>query len=307
MWRWAILASLAALVAVACVEVRLVPGGSSSSTSGAGGAPTSSSAMGGLGGAGGAGGGTASCSCDALDVVLVIDNTSSIENNIFELVSVFLQLDEYVQQISERACSFHYGVITAKAKDDQPDPECHQLGSLSYTNADNEECIPGRRFATEQDPLLDVVACFATPGAENDGNERLLESLVNGISDPSFTDPGGCNVDFFRPNAPLIVLMLTDIDDVGSDIDDDFQPDMPSDWHDALVAARGGDPSKVAALGLIPPASGDDCEGGFAPRLHSFLSAFPDGLHNSANVCDTNTTEVRDKVLGLADQVCPIP
>lgn len=305
MWRWALIACLAALVGAACVEVRLVPAGDGSSSGGAGGATTSSTST---TGGGGTGGSPKTCGCDQLDVLMVIDNSSSLQDNIIDLVNVFFVLDEYVAEIAERACSFHFGVVTGTAKDDQPDPECNVLGGLSYTDASGQVCLEGKRFLTSDDPVLDLASCFVTTGSTGDGNERIMEAMVKATTDPTLIGPGGCNEGFGRPDAPLILLFIADLDDNRSDIDNNLLPDDPQAWYDAVVASRGGDASKVVAVGLVPPGGGGAlCEGALAPRIEAFFDAFPDGQKNTANICDTDTVEVRDKVLALADRVCPVP
>jgi len=305
MWRWALLTCLAALVAAACVEVRLVPGGTPSN--GGGGAGTTSSST--AGGSGGTGGTTPSCGCDELDALLIIDNTDSLlEDNIVPLLSVLVNLSDYVVELASRTCSFHFGVTSAVAKTNQPDAACNVLGALSYSDADGTECVPGERFMTDPDTIVENATCFVQTGSANDGNERLMQAMVTAVSDPTLIGPGGCNEGFLRPEAPLLLLFISDRDDDNSDIDGNLQPDDPQAWYQAAVDAKGGDASKVVAMGLLPPgANGEPCEGGLAPRFESFFNAFPTGQQQTADICNVGATEVQTKMENLADLVCPLP
>ncbi len=306
MWRWALIACLAALVGAACVEVRLVPGGSSSSSGGAGGTSATSTST---NGGGGTGGTPRVCGCDELDVLLIIDNSDSLlDDNVVPLLSVLVNLSDYIVDLASRTCSFHFGVTSAVAKTNQPDPACNVLGALSYSNAGGQECVPGERFMTDPQTIVENATCFVQTGSANDGNERLMQAMVAAIADPTLNGPGGCNDGFLRPNAPLLLLFISDRDDENSDIDGNLQPDQPTAWYQAALAAKGNDASKLAAMGLLPPgAGGEPCEGGLAPRFEAFFNAFPTGQHDAADICNVTASEVQTKVESIADRVCPLP
>lgn len=290
-----------ALSLTACVEVVLVDASDGSGGRGGDGAAGSGAGpTGGAGGEGAGGGAGGDCGCEALDIVLAIDNTDSLDDHVVSLVQVFLQLGNQIDAVAARACSFHFGVVTSKPQGLNPAP-CQQLGAFSRVNAGGDACpLANGRFATDRDNLKDTIPCLAQTGTGADGGERLMTALLAALSDPTLNGPGGCNEGFFRPEASLLVLYL-------SDIDDTLSSGGPSDWFGALTQLNGGDASRLGALAVLPPATGSPCSGELAPRLHTFLGLHEPGQHVAANLCDLSAAEIQAAVDTLADGVCPLP
>jgi hypothetical protein len=288
----------ATLSLFACVEVTLVDPGSgggepSTSTGGTGGS-------GGEAGGGGAGGSGGACGCEALDVILAIDNTDSLDDHVQALVQVFLQIGNQIDSVASRACSFHFGVVTSTPQGNNPEP-CRGLGAFSRVNAGGEACpLENGRFATEADDLLAAIPCLAQTGTGDDGDERLMAALSAALTDPTLIGPGGCNEGFLRVEAPLLILVLSDVDDLVSS-------GTPSSWFAELVQLSDGDASRLGAMAIIPPAIGPPCAGHLAPRLHEFLALHDPDRRMSADLCNLTATEVQAAVEAIADAVCPLP
>ena len=115
--------------------------------------------------------------------------------------------------------------------------------------------------------------------------------------------PGGCNEGFLRDDAILVVTFISD--------DACYEDHLaPADWVDQVVAAKGGDPSAVVVLGILP---GDGChdspetlancdEGVAGDHWREFVAAFPHG--STANVCDGSYDTFFAEAVGLVTESC---
>jgi hypothetical protein len=56
--------------------------------------------------------------------------------------------------------------------------------------------------------------------------------------------PGGCNEGFLRPDAILVVTLISDEDDMYSEGD-------PDTWKQALLTAKADDEEAIVMLGLL--------------------------------------------------------
>jgi hypothetical protein len=157
----------------------------------------------------------------------------------------------------------------------------------------------GLRYMTQTQPnLTDTFGCAALVGAGGDGNERPIDAALQALGPQS--NAGGCQEGFLRDDAVLVVTIITDEDDDGSD-------GSASDWVDALLALKGGRQDAVVVLSLL----GDsDVDGGTctedqalgAPNLRSFTEAFDRGLWGS--VCAPTYNAFFDEAVGLIDLTC---
>jgi hypothetical protein len=302
--------SFAALLATlvfmaACVEAVLVPPPGGNGGAGGSGAATSTGA-GGVGGSGGGGG--ESCGCEELDVLLAIDNTTS-NDFLSQLIPAFAQLAGKASTLPERACSFHFGVVTSTPQLNNPDMpvNCQVFGALSSVRSDTTPCaLANGKFATEEDNLLDVVPCLAETGRQSaNGTERLMDAVFTALDDPTLNGPGGCNEGFFRPNAPLLLIVVSDIDDNGSAND-------PADWFDRLQGLDNSGVADITALGIFPNRATNGCDSGdgvqFAPRLHEFFDPFEPAKRATFDLCTANTmsTQIGAAIDAGADILCPL-
>jgi hypothetical protein len=97
----------------------------------------------------------------------------------------------------------------------------------------------------EEDPdLADTFACVGEVGTFGDGNEQPMEAMLEAVSD-DMNAAGGCNADFLRDDAILVVTFITDEEDAMK------SPGNPADWKAGLVAAKGGNTDAIVVLGLF--------------------------------------------------------
>ncbi len=189
-----------------------------------------------------------------------------------------------------------------------------ELGAGKAEDEDWNDCgFPGgRRWLDASDAdLAQDFECAARVGGYGHYDEQQAGAIVSSLSAMQ-QGSGGCNEGFLRDDAVLVFVLITDEED-GAETDAGSTGE-PQDWSDAVVAAKGGDPNNVVALGLI----GDTGEpGGLcmpftqnfedgaqnAPRLREFIAAFGNrGLEGS--VCSADYTAFFDQAVGLIDEAC---
>jgi len=189
-----------------------------------------------------------------------------------------------------------------------------ELGAGKAEDEDWNDCAfsSGRRWLDADDPQLGAqFECAAKVGGYGHYDEQQAGAIVAAL-DPSTLAAGGCNEGFLRDDAVLVFVLITDEED-GLQADAGSEGE-PADWYQAVVDAKGGDPTAVVALGLIgdtgepgglcmPVSPGWDDGAQNAPRLREFISAFgARGLEGS--VCSPDYTSFFDQAVGLIDQAC---
>lgn len=203
--------------------------------------------------------------CKNVDMLLVLDNSQSMDQWDGRLINLAFNFEEEVTGLFlGNAESFHFGVITTDAYEDNTDG-CNQLGAIArYGGAQEGPCefVEGFPFATEQDSLTEALGCMAIVG-DGDDNERPMQAMLTALS-PEFNAPGGCNEGFVREDALLVVVVITDEDDDHADVDAQGNSGSlgdPADWYEQLIAIKGGDPEAVV-VGVL---TGEDQEAGSCP------------------------------------------
>lgn len=119
------------------------------------------------------------------------------------------------------------------------------LGAGRVADVSGVDCgLPGRRWLDAADPNRDATfTCMATVGIEGEPTERPVQSLTAALGE--LAEPDGCNQGFLRPDALLIVTVISDEDDSLA------SPGEPPQWHDDMVAIKAGNPDAVVLLGLL--------------------------------------------------------
>jgi hypothetical protein len=240
--------------------------------------------------------------CKKVDLLFVIDNSGSMEDEQANLIaSVPGFIDAMAAELGDTE-GYNVGVTTSDLY--LGDISCPQEGALitktTGMGSSNAQCDPyssGLRFMTEQDDLPAKFGCAAQVGISGDGNERPMQTMLAAVS-PGISAPGACNEGFLRDDAILVVVIITDEEDdhelvgcVGM-TNVDPQPGSagePAQWFDGLVAAKGGNEKSIVVLSLVGPASGDmcptldKCTGGItgaevAQRIITFTEMFTYGF-----------------------------
>ncbi len=252
--------------------------------------------------------------CEKVDLLFVIDNSQSMENEQAALVVSFPGFVAGMRAELQEVDSYHVGVTTTDVygpfgPTDCPDmgPEiCQRRGTLVTETVDggqyasNQVCTPyveGGRYMTDQDDLDTKFACAATVGTVGCILERPIASMLGAVS-ADFNGPGGCNEGFLRPDALLVVVIITDENDQ-SDGD-------PPDWFAELVAVKGGRERNIAMLSIIiSSASVPNCSGSgnvWAEKLEMFTNMFTHGF--TGDVCAPSYDAFFNAAVSVVDEAC---
>lgn len=204
------------------------------------------------------GGSSAAPGCRSIDVLFVIDNSSSMAQQQWRLLSAFSGFVDGITDTLADVDSYHVGVVTSDAYAFNA-AGCNSLGDLvtktGGEDSANESCSPmlgDRRYATLDDDLDQAFPCMAKVGTEGSSQEQPISAAVAAL-DPDKLEPGGCNEGFLRDDAILVLVIVTDDPPFAGDLDD-AHPDGGdvADWHDAIVAAKHGDEAATVVIGFVP-------------------------------------------------------
>jgi hypothetical protein len=152
----------------------------------------------------------------------------------------------------------------------------------------------------------DHVACVAEVGVDGSGAERQAGAVVAALS-PEILAPEGCNDGFVRDDAILVVTLISDEDDA---LDSQGSGREPSQWVEAVLAAKHGDPEAMVVLGLLGDGGRpgavcpDDASGTgmYSPRLDTFVTSFP--RHVVGSVCTPNYADFFEQTVDLIKNTC---
>jgi hypothetical protein len=165
--------------------------------------------------------------CSQLDVLFVVDDSGSMANEQEKLAAA---VPGFIEQLRAFDLGFdmHIGVTTTNLEYPSNPEECRSLGAL-VSQTPMGACLDGdRSYLTQDDDIEAVFPCLFSVGVSGygAGEEYSAGAMVAALL-PSYVDvdvdawPGSyrkdtCNVDFFRPDAGLVIVLLTDEDDRSS-------------------------------------------------------------------------------------------
>lgn len=216
--------------------------------------------------------------CD-IDFLFVIDNSGSmgdIQKAIADSIPDFINT---VQNDIPELESYHIGVVSTDEGFFNSTPDnnkCKTLGGLTIHTTDlarrpaSVTCTPyasGKNFMVNEDDLGDKFKCASELGANGNGNERPMDAMRAALGD-DLTKKGGCNEGFFREDAILVVVLITDEED-DPRIADNGNPGGskggPDDWYKALRAFKKDRPEYLVVLSMVGIPEPNACEETFKP------------------------------------------
>lgn len=145
--------------------------------------------------------------------------------------------------------------------------------------ASNRDCelAGGHRYLTEeQEDFGAAFECILNVG-QTGGDQQYLGAMVKAVG-PTLNAPDGCNAGFLRPDAMLVVVLLTDFADTSS-------PGTPEGLAASLIAAKAGYVDGIVVVGILgsmeQEMGADQC--GDAPwdRTRQFVEGFPNHVLGS--------------------------
>ncbi len=129
---------------------------------------------------------------------------------------------------------------------------------------------------TQAEPdLAGRFACIAQVGAGGADDERMMRGLLNAVT-PEFNRPGRCNSGFARSDSLLVVVLITDEDDVPDQCDGtgmcrtQGSGGSSADWYAELQRHRGGSTDNVVVLSLLGQRLDNTCGAQVAARMIGF-------------------------------------
>ncbi|MCB9754779.1 MAG: hypothetical protein H6713_33000 [Myxococcales bacterium] len=198
--------------------------------------------------------------CEKMDVVLVLDNSDSMNQWDGRLFALASQFETYVGALTDDVGSVHFGVLGIDPASEREE-SCQVHGALRVDVSQGPLCAAHaqRPYLTDQD-TFDVLnlGCFIRPPSGSP-DEQPMRSLL-AATDWAMNAEGGCNEGFIRDDALLVVLLFTDEDDDHGDLQGhDGSPGDPQFWYEKLLYYKRGNADAIvvgALLGEDPLDSG---------------------------------------------------
>ncbi len=227
---------------------------------------------------------TGTTACPGVDLLFVVDDSYSMADEQANLVGSFPGFLQGIQDLVAPGRNVHVGVVTTDAYAFN-EPGCTTMGALTTrtggNDASGQTCGPfaGGRFITNGDDMAAAFSCVAQVGTSGDPKELQVAAALSAFA-PELAAPGGCNAGFRRPEAALVLVIISDEEDL------EDTPGSPESWYDDLLARTGALPEQVVVLSLIgvdkpnacPEFQWNGSEGAqLAPRLAEFTALFPHG------------------------------
>jgi hypothetical protein len=253
--------------------------------------------------------------CKKVDILFVIDDSGSMADNQASLIRSFPGFVDGMRRKLAGAQDYHIGVVTS---DDYyfNGSGCGKIGSLitktGGPKSSNMNCgpLPGptpRRYLTSEDTdLKQRFACMAQVGAGGADDERMARGLLNAIS-PSTHQKGGCNEGFLRPDSLLIIVLITDEDDVpdqceGGVCATNGSGGTPDDWFAEFKKYRPNTDG-VVVLSLLGRRGDNPCGAVPASRLMRFTNLFKTNGY-LGDICASSYDAFFEAALPLIGSVC---
>jgi hypothetical protein len=273
--------------------------------------------------------GMAADECTNVDILFVIDNSGSMADQQDSLLASFEGFVAGIEANLAFAESYHVGVIASSPYYENAEG-CTALGDLVTQTGgiESSHCVgapftSGKHYMDQTE--IDLTAkfkCVAELGVGGSDDEKVAGALLGAIA-PANQEPGACNEGFARLDSLLVIVIVTDEDDVaepfGCDPDDPFGPNPctstgsggdPQSWYDTVVAYKANLPENVVVLSLLGQQLDNACGAVVASKLIGFTNRFGDNGF-TGDVCASSYDEFFAAALPVVDQACenfvPVP
>jgi len=209
--------------------------------------------------------------CDQMDVLFVIDNSPSMREEQQNLSDNFDGFVESLRQFQDGGVDFRIGVTTTAFPTSVSELV---VGAPSASGALLKTADMTAPWLSASDPdLSHQFHALATLGTNGAWDEQPLEAaraaLIDRVAD-------GQNAGFLRPEALLALVVLTDEDDLSTDVMGEFGSKSPIpvssfiQSFDQLKGAREYWSAAVFAGGTAPTCESSFGSAVFAARLQAF-------------------------------------
>ena len=167
-----------------------------------------------------------------VDVLFVVDNSGSMQTHQKNLAAAAPVL---VKELMDQSIDFHAGVVTTTMDPPWGKEKTPSQGQMLGTPVSIDRSMPNAG---------ELLIQRLVPGTDGGGTERHFDAILAALTEPLRS---GGNAGFFRANAGLAVVVLTDADDQSQVSPDDFVASLKN-----IKAATGG---AVTIQGLIVPST----------------------------------------------------
>ena len=248
--------------------------------------------------------------CTKVDLLFIVDDSGSMEEQQVNLTNSFPGFISEIQTTLDSVESYHVGVITTDAYA-WNEPGCQAIGDLVTRTggmaSSNQTCTPfadGFRFMTENDDLATTFACAAKPGIEGSDAERPMDAIREALS-PAKNGPGACNEGFLRPDALLVLVLITDEEDDFTFPEFNGSSGDPNQWFSDIVALKDGVETNVVVLSIVGHPPPNACPFGIvevANRIITWTEKFTYGF--IGDVCAPDYAPVFMDALSVVNTAC---
>jgi hypothetical protein len=256
--------------------------------------------------------------CDGVDFLFVIDNSISMGDHQKSLIASFpgfmsaitdtLEVDDFHVMVVDSDAKYG-GLKSAKA-------DCNDTlgaGHIGQNLGVNCNITGGNRYLVkEQSDLNGTFECAANVGVDGDGYEKAMEAMVNSVNKEN--QAGGCNADFLREKAVLVVVFITDEDEQCTETGETCSSGDPSTWKSDLVKAMGGKERNIVVLaifgdndltdGICLPYDDDGNGAQPAPLLRTFVKSFAEDRIKYCSVCLEDYSQCFLDAVSVIDTTC---
>jgi hypothetical protein len=201
-----------------------------------------------------------------VDILFVIDDSGSMmdhQTNLARNVQMFTH-----GIIANQILDYHIGVVTSNMDyaPYRPAPGATWKGELWGTTKYVERRTPSGAVVLDSN---------LKPGTDGSGTEEFFSPVQAALTTPLVSGP---NQGFYRSDAYLAVIFLTDSDD---------QSNLsPGDFYKFLVNLKGGDPSKIISYGVYIPTTDSTCNRSGEPAPGKLEEFFRLTSAKTMGLCD---------------------
>lgn len=204
----------------------------------------------------------------AVDILFVVDDSGSMDHHQATLAA---NIQLFTQGIwANQILDFHIGVTSSNMDSTpyRPKPGYGWKGELNGVTKFVSRNTPNGQRELESNLLI---------GIEGSGTEEFFSPVRAALTAPMAQGP---NRGFFRQDAYLAVIFVTDADDQSKL--------SASDFYKFLVNQKGGDPSKVIVYGVYIPSTDQTCPRTGEPKPNKLEEFFNLSKAQTLGLCDAD-------------------
>lgn len=240
-------------------------------------------------------------SCEEVDFLFVVVDSHSMADNQANLVAHYDAFVGGFAETIERLESIHVGVVATDAYSHNTS-SCDALGGLVVQTggpaSSDRRCGPYaglHNYMSEDDDLDDTFRCAARVGTDGSGAEQSLGAAIAAMT-PPLVDAGQCNEGFIRPNALLVLVVVTDEE---AEMDPLFAAQ-------AIVDAKRGSFDDVVVV-LLANTPDSECALGNGGKIAYGLTSFAASFRHAfvAPICADDYGEVFHDAVAQLESACP--